>query len=242
MVWMSFKGSKLLCRKSSFSSSIIPNFCLGSQPSGIPLILHGLPFGFQLIEAPYIVFHHCLFIFFSLMLSTIYIYIYISFFSRYGYKRGLDCFNLLEIVGFKISWALKRTWSLWVALRRLTFSGLEWWHILSMVHSYYKDHCVTLVGLQCCSYYSTCRISRQFGERQRVLDDEGAFHTLVFTNRILGRINEAWPCRRVMKDIGPPKYIYPTTSYKQWLEDDRKWILRDEKAYVRTSKKARRTE
>ena len=37
---------------------MIPNFCLGSQPSEIPLILHGLPFGFQPIEARYIFFHN----------------------------------------------------------------------------------------------------------------------------------------------------------------------------------------
>ena len=37
---------------------MIPNFCLGSQPSEIPLILHGLPFDFQPIEACYIVFHN----------------------------------------------------------------------------------------------------------------------------------------------------------------------------------------
>ena len=43
---------------------MILNFFLGSQPSGIPLILHGLPFGFQPIEALFIIFHHY-FIFFS---------------------------------------------------------------------------------------------------------------------------------------------------------------------------------
>ena len=119
---------------------------------------------------------------------------------------------------------------------------MEWWHILSMVHSYCKDHCVTLVRLRCCSYYSTYCISSQFGERQGALDDEGAFHTTVFTNKILGRISEVWPRRRVTKDIILPKYIYLTTGYKQWLEDDMKCILRDEKAYMKTSKKARRTE
>ena len=118
----------------------------------------------------------------------------------------------------------------------------EWWHISSMVHSCYKDHCVTLLGLRCCSYYSTCHISRQFGERQGVPDDEGAFHTAVFTNRILGRISEAWLRRRVMKDIVSPKYIYPTTRYKQWLEDGMKWISKGEKAYMKTSNKERKTE
>ena len=59
MVWMPFIGKKkLLYRKSSSSSGTIPNFCLNSQPSGIPLILHGLSFGFQPIEALYIVFRY----------------------------------------------------------------------------------------------------------------------------------------------------------------------------------------
>ena len=113
------------CWKSSSSLGVIPNFYLGSQLSRIPLILHGLPFSFQPIEAPYIVFHHLLFLF-SLM---------IPFFFKYGYKKGFGCFNLLPYllaptflgilgtVGFKMSWALKRSWSLWVALRKLTFNG-----------------------------------------------------------------------------------------------------------------------
>ena len=81
---------------------------------------------------------------------------------------------------------------------------VEWWHISSMVPSCYKDHCVTLVGLQCCSYYSNCRISWQFDECQGAPNGKGAYHTAVFTNKILGRISEAWPCR-VTKDIAPPK-------------------------------------
>ena len=101
---------------------------------------------------------------------------------------------------------------------------------------------MTLVGLRCCSYYSTCHISRKFRERQGAPDDEDAFLTTVFTNRILGRISEAWPRHRVIKGIIPPRYIYPTAGYKQWLEDDMKWILKDKKAYMKTSKKARRTE
>ena len=111
-----------------------------------------------------------------------------------------------------------------------------------MVHNCCKDHYVTLVGLCCCSYYSNCRISRKFGERQGTPGDEGVFHTVVFTNKILGWISEVWPRHRVTKDIVPPKYIYPTASYKQWLKDDMKWILRDEKAHMKTSKKIRRTE
>ena len=101
---------------------------------------------------------------------------------------------------------------------------------------------MNLVGLCCYSFYSTYCILRQFRKRQGTLDDEGAFHTEVFINKILSRISEAWSCRRVMKGIVPPQYIYPTARYKQWLEDDMKWILRDEKAYMKTSKKARRAE
>ena len=111
-----------------------------------------------------------------------------------------------------------------------------------MVHSCYKDYCVTLVRLCCCSYYSTCHISRQCGECEGDPHDKGALHTAVFTNRILGRINEAWPHCMVMKGNVPPRYIYPIVGYKQCLEDDMKWILRDEKAYMKTSKKVRRNE
>ena len=88
---------------------------------------------------------------------------------------------------------------------------------------------MTLVGLCCCSYYSTYHISRQFERRQGAPNDEDAFYTTVFTNRIMARISEAWPRHRVMKDIVPSKY------------EDMKWILRDEKTYMRTCKKARRT-
>ena len=115
---------------------------------------------------------------------------------------------------------------------------VEWWHILSMFHHCYKP----LVELRCCSYYSTCHISRQFGKRQGAPSGEGAFHTEVFIDRILGRFREAWPHRRVTRGIAPPRYIYPTARYKQWLKNDMKWILRDEKAGLKTSKKARRAE
>ena len=63
----------------------------------------------------------------------------------------------------------------------------------------------------------------------------------MFTNKILGRIGEVWPRRRVTKDIVPPRYIDPIAGCKQWLKDDTKWILKDDKAYMKTNKKARRT-
>ena len=62
----------------------------------------------------------------------------------------------------------------------------------------------------------------------------------MFTNRILGSISKAWSLRKMTRGIVPPWYIYPIATYKQWLEVNMKWILKDEKAYMKTSKKARR--
>ena len=74
------------------------------------------------------------FSFLPFFLNFFIIFIYI--FSRYGYKSSFSCFILLlcpiaptflgtlGTTGFKISWALKHTWSSWVISRRLTFSGL----------------------------------------------------------------------------------------------------------------------
>ena len=256
------KEARFFAGSSSFLG-IIPNFFLGSQPSGIPLILHALPFCFQPIEAPYIVFYYyffthdlslflfCFSLFFFFVLSLLFF-----LFFKYGYKRGFSCFNLLPyppstclLRHFRDCWLHQNDMSFKVYIELMGYIKetdiqwvVEWWHIARLVHSCCKHYCVPLVGLCCCSYYSTCRISRQFGECQRAFNDEGAFHTEVFTDRILGRFCEAWPRRRVTRGIAPPQYIYHTARYKQWLEDDMKWILRDEKAYMKTSKKARRIE
>ena len=80
---LSKEGSKLLCRKSSSSSGIIPNFCLGSQPSGIPLILHGLSFGFQPTEAPYIVFHYFYFFLTHALHFFLFFFSFLPFFFLY---------------------------------------------------------------------------------------------------------------------------------------------------------------
>ena len=72
-----------------------------------------------------------------------------------------------------------------------------------MVHHSLKDNCVPLVGLCYCSYYSACRIARQFGDCQGAPNDDGSFHTLEFTDRTLSKIREAWPRRRVTRDIRP---------------------------------------
>ena len=73
--------------KSSSSSGIISDFCLGSQPSGIPLILHGLPLDFQAIEAPSIIFHY--YLYFSLMLGFFFFNFFLIFFL---------CFSLPFVV------------------------------------------------------------------------------------------------------------------------------------------------
>ena len=149
---------------------MIPNFCLDSQPSGIPLILHGLPFSFQHIKAPYIVFHYFYFFlihalpfsnflilffyyllflfflslsFFSSPSSFFYFYFYFYFFifCKYGYNCPLAP-TFLDVLGFEAYIEL---------LGRLMETDIqwvvEWWHISSMVHNCCKDHCVTLVGL-----------------------------------------------------------------------------------------------
>ena len=116
---------------------------------------------------------------------------------------------------------------------------VEWWRISSMVHCSFMDNCVPLVGLRCCSYYSTCCIVRQFGDRQRAPRDDGSFHTLAFIDRILGKIHESWPQRMVTKGIHFPQFLHPTSGYKKWLEADMKWVSIDEKAYKRSKKRKR---
>ena len=108
-----------------------------------------------------------------------------------------------------------------------------------MVHRSLKDNCVPLVRLHCCSYYSTCRIVRQLGDRQGAPSDDGSFHTLAFTNRTLGKICEFWPQRQVTKGIHIHQFLRPTLGYKKWLEDGMKWVSIDEKAYMKSNKKKR---
>ena len=93
-----------------------------------------------------------IYIFFSLMLSLLFFFLFSllffffcfpffftpsPLFFRYGYKRGYGCFNLLlyplahtslgilRTADFiKMTWALRRTWILWVTSRELSFNGL----------------------------------------------------------------------------------------------------------------------
>ena len=114
---------------------------------------------------------------------------------------------------------------------------MDWWRILGMVNCNFKDNCAPLVDFHRCSYYSTCRIARQFGDHQRAPSDDGSFHTLAFTKRILGRICETWLRRRVTKGIHFPQFLHPTLGYKKWIEVDMKWVHIDEKAYNRSNKR-----
>ena len=70
---------------------------------------------------------------------------------------------------------------------------VEWWCISSMAYRSLKDNYVPLVRLYYCSYYSTCYIARQCGDRQKAPSDDGSFHTLELTDRTLSRIRESWP-------------------------------------------------
>ena len=81
---------------------------------------------------------------------------------------------------------------------------VDWWRISSMVNHSFKDNYVPLVELCHCYFYSTCRIVRQFGDRQGASSDDGSFHTLAFTKRILGRIRETWSRTMVTKGIRFP--------------------------------------
>ena len=45
---------------------------------------------------------------------------------------------------------------------------------------------------------------KAIGERQGAPSGKGVFHNEVFTDRILGRLCEAWPCHRVTRGIAPP--------------------------------------
>ena len=128
-------------------------------------------------------------------------------------------------------------------LKRLSPLGIqwvvEWWCIIDMVNHVFKDNCVPLVGLCHCFYYSICCIARQFGDRQGVPNDEGIFHTLAFTNRILGRIRETWLKRMVAKDINFPQFLHPTSRYRAWLATNMRSAQREEMAYKKSNKRKR---
>ena len=116
---------------------------------------------------------------------------------------------------------------------------VESWRIIAMVNYVFKDNCVPLVRLRCCSYYSLDRITRQFGDRQGVPNDDGVFHISVFIERVFGKICETWLKRIEAKDIRFPQFLHPTSSYKAWLTVGIRLVHREEKDYQESNKRKR---
>jgi len=103
----------------------------------------------------------------------------------------------------------------------------------------FKENCVSLVRLCCYSYYPTCCIAWQFGDRQGVPCGTGSFHTLAFTERILSRIHETWLRRVMNRDICFPQFLHPTLGYKDWLSTDIRAVHREEKDHKKSNKRKR---
>jgi len=101
-----------------------------------------------------------------------------------------------------------------------------WWRIGAMSSYGFKENCVPLVGLCCCSYYPMCCIARQLGDRQGVPHGNGYFHTMAFTKRILGRTHETWSRWVMNRGIDFPQFLYPTSGYKDWLSIDMRAVHR----------------
>ena len=155
---------------------MIPNFFLGSQPSGIPVIIAWITFWFSTNQG----FLYCLWIFLSL-----FPFLFISYFfhstlmlsfslpqiwlyeklkllyppivspSQYQPKHYHDCkLKDKEMDPTKLTKLLKHLTYLdvqWV---------VEWWHIEAMSSCGFNENCVPLVRLRRYSYYPTCRIVR----------------------------------------------------------------------------------
>ena len=141
--------------------------------------MHGLPFGFQPIKVPYALslFYFSFFFFFfhSSLSFSFFFQIWLqerlrllqppavplsSYLPKHLRDRQLHQNDMGFEAYMELMGRLKETDIQWV---------MEWWHISSIVHSYCKDHCVTLVGFRCCSYYSTCHISRNLESIKELL-------------------------------------------------------------------------
>ena len=116
---------------------------------------------------------------------------------------------------------------------------VEWWHIEAMTSCGFKENYVPLVRLRRCFYYPTCHIAQQFGDHQGVPCGNGSYHTLAFTKKILGRIQETWLQRLMIKDIHFPQFLHPTSRYKDWLSTDMREIHREEKDHKKSNKRKR---
>ena len=128
-------------------------------------------------------------------------------------------------------------------LKHLTFADIqwvvEWWRIKAMYSYGFKENCVPLIRLRRCSYYPTCHITQQLGDCQGVTCGNGSYHTLAFTKRILGRIQETWLQRLMIKDIHFPQFLHPTSRYKDWLSTDMRAVHREENDHKKSNKRKR---
>ena len=76
---------------------MIPNFCLGSQPSRIPLIFAWIAFQFSTHRVSLYRHYFSLFLLsliFPLKTHALSLSLSLSPYFRYGYMRGFDCLNL----------------------------------------------------------------------------------------------------------------------------------------------------
>ena len=80
---------------------------------------------------------------------------------------------------------------------------------------------------------------KKFSDHQGVPNDDGIFHMLVFTNRILIKIHETWFKRMVAKNICFTQFLHPTSRYKAWLVANMRSVHREEKAYQKSNKRKR---
>ena len=108
-----------------------------------------------------------------------------------------------------------------------------------MISYGFKENCVPLVRHHRCSYYPTCCIARQFGDRQRVPCDNGSYHILAFTKSVLDRIKENWPQWAMNRDIYFPQFLNPTLGYKNWLSIDMGSIHGEENDHKKSNKRKR---
>ena len=116
---------------------------------------------------------------------------------------------------------------------------VEWWRIKAMSSYGLKENDVPLVGHRHYSYYPTCHITWQFGDRQGVPYGNGSFHTLAFTERILGRIHETWPRRVMNRDIRFSQFLHPTLGYKDWLSTDMRKVHKKENDNKKSNQRKR---
>ena len=95
---------------------------------------------------------------------------------------------------------------------------------------------VILARLHYCSYYPSCHITCQFDDKQGVPTNDGTYHMVELAARLLSRIEGSWPRRSLNQDIHFPQFLFPTSSFENWLAKDMKVVKEDEKSQMRGTK------